>query len=53
MDDAGLLSFAMFSWLTPVMVRGYKRTLTVDALPPLSQYDSSDVNAKRYQEPLG
>ncbi|KAI5249231.1 Multidrug Resistance-Associated Protein 9 [Manis pentadactyla] len=45
-DDVGLLSFATFSWLTPVMVRGYKHTLTVDTLPPLS-YDSSDVNAER------
>lgn len=49
MDDAGLLSFATFSWLTPVMVQSYKHTLTVDTLPPLSPYDSSDVNAKRYQ----
>nr|XP_045368943.1 ATP-binding cassette sub-family C member 12 isoform X1 [Camelus bactrianus] len=48
-DDAGLLSFATFSWLTPVMVRGYKHTLTVDSLPPLSPYDSSDVNTKRLQ----
>ncbi|XP_064436458.1 ATP-binding cassette sub-family C member 12 isoform X2 [Mirounga angustirostris] len=48
-DDAGLLSFATFSWLTPVMVRGYKRTLTVDTLPPLSPYDSSDTNAKRFR----
>ncbi|KAF5919732.1 hypothetical protein HPG69_000333 [Diceros bicornis minor] len=48
-DDAGLLSFAMFSWLTPVMVRGYKHTLTVDTLPPLSPYDSSDTNAKRFR----
>ncbi|XP_032743536.1 multidrug resistance-associated protein 9 isoform X3 [Rattus rattus] len=48
-DDAGLLSFATFSWLTPVMIRSYKHTLTVDTLPPLSPYDSSDVNAKRLQ----
>ncbi|XP_058562789.1 ATP-binding cassette sub-family C member 12 isoform X5 [Neofelis nebulosa] len=48
-DDAGLLSFATFSWLTPVMVRGYKHTLTVDTLPPMSPYDSSDTNAKRFQ----
>ncbi|EFB27576.1 hypothetical protein PANDA_021859 [Ailuropoda melanoleuca] len=48
-DDAGLFSFATFSWLTPVMVKGYKRTLTVDTLPPLSPYDSSDTNAKRFR----
>lgn len=52
-DDAGLLSFATFSWLTPVMVRGYKHTLTVDTLPPMSPYDSSDTNAKRYQDSPG
>lgn len=52
-DDAGLFSFATFSWLTPVMVKGYKHTLTVDTLPPLSPYDSSDTNAKRYQDSLG
>uniref|UniRef100_A0A2K5M2U3 ATP-binding cassette sub-family C member 12 n=1 Tax=Cercocebus atys TaxID=9531 RepID=A0A2K5M2U3_CERAT len=48
-DDAGLLSFATFSWLTPVMVKGYRQRLTVDTLPPLSPYDSSDTNAKRFQ----
>lgn len=53
MDDAGLLSFATFSWLTPVMVSGYKHTLTVDTLPPLSPYDSSNTNAKRYLDLLG
>ncbi|XP_040838073.1 ATP-binding cassette sub-family C member 12 isoform X2 [Ochotona curzoniae] len=46
-DDAGLLSFATFSWLTPIMIKGYKHDLTVDTLPPLSPYDSSDINAKR------
>lgn len=49
-DDAGLLSFATFSWLTPVMVQGYQHMLTVDTLPPLSLYDSSDTNAKRYED---
>ncbi|KAG8510013.1 Multidrug resistance-associated protein 9 [Galemys pyrenaicus] len=48
-DDAGLFSFATFSWLTPVMISSYKHTLTVDSLPPLSLYDSSDLNAKRFR----
>ncbi|EGW00257.1 Multidrug resistance-associated protein 9 [Cricetulus griseus] len=48
-DDAGLLSFATFSWLTPVMIQSYKHTLTVDTLPPLSPYDSSDINSRRFQ----
>lgn len=53
MDDAGLLSFATFSWFTPLMVKGYRHTLTVDTLPPLSPYDSSDTNAQRYQDSPG
>ncbi|XP_060041591.1 ATP-binding cassette sub-family C member 12 isoform X1 [Erinaceus europaeus] len=48
-DSAGLFSFATFSWLTPVMIRGYKHTLTVDTLPPMSPYDSSDSNTKRFK----
>ncbi|XP_055153991.1 ATP-binding cassette sub-family C member 12 isoform X1 [Symphalangus syndactylus] len=48
-DDAGLLSFATFSWLMPVMVKGYQQRLTVDTLSPLSPYDSSDTNAKRFR----
>lgn len=52
-DDAGLLSFATFSWLTPVMVSSYRSTLTGASLPPMSPYDSSDINAKRYHDLLG
>uniref|UniRef100_G1QIE8 ATP-binding cassette sub-family C member 12 n=1 Tax=Nomascus leucogenys TaxID=61853 RepID=G1QIE8_NOMLE len=48
-DDAGLLSFATFSWLMPVMVKGYRQRLTVGTLSPLSPYDSSDTNAKRFR----
>ncbi|XP_043842702.1 ATP-binding cassette sub-family C member 12-like [Dromiciops gliroides] len=48
-DDAGLFSFATFSWLTPIMVKGYKHILTTNALPPLSSYDTSDTNAKRFR----
>ncbi|XP_068938922.1 ATP-binding cassette sub-family C member 12 isoform X3 [Petaurus breviceps papuanus] len=48
-DDAGLFSFATFSWLTPIMVKGYKHILTMSTLPPLSSYDTSDTNAKRFR----
>ncbi|XP_072488245.1 ATP-binding cassette sub-family C member 12 isoform X2 [Notamacropus eugenii] len=48
-DDAGLFSFATFSWLTPIMVKGYKHILTMNTLPPLSSYDTSDTNAKRFR----
>ncbi|XP_029464337.1 multidrug resistance-associated protein 9 isoform X2 [Rhinatrema bivittatum] len=47
LDDAGLFSFATYSWITSIMVKGYRHQLNVDNLPPLSSYDSSDKNAKR------
>ncbi|XP_061450655.1 ATP-binding cassette sub-family C member 12-like [Rhineura floridana] len=49
MDDAGLLSFATFSWLSYLMLRGFRHNIDVNTLPPLSYYDSSETNAKRLQ----
>ncbi|NWJ11165.1 MRP9 protein, partial [Crypturellus undulatus] len=49
MDDAGLFSSVMYSWLTPLMMKGYRHSITVDSLPPLSYYDSADPNAKRFR----
>ncbi|XP_067906009.1 ATP-binding cassette sub-family C member 12 [Heterodontus francisci] len=47
-DDAGLFSFIYFSWLTPVMMKGFKKELNPDNVPPLSQFNCSDVNARRF-----
>ncbi|XP_038662587.1 multidrug resistance-associated protein 9-like [Scyliorhinus canicula] len=47
-DDAGLFSFIFFSWLTPVMIKGLKKELNQDNVPPLSQFNCSDVNARRF-----
>ncbi|XP_078400455.1 ATP-binding cassette sub-family C member 12 [Cetorhinus maximus] len=47
-DDAGLFSFTFFSWLTPVMIKGFKKELNQDTVPPLSQFHCSDVNARRF-----
>ena len=44
-DNAGLLSFAAFTWLSPVMYK--KEPLELEDLPTLSKYDSSDVNSER------
>uniref|UniRef100_A0A8B9NVH7 ATP-binding cassette sub-family C member 5 n=1 Tax=Apteryx owenii TaxID=8824 RepID=A0A8B9NVH7_APTOW len=49
MDDAGLFSSVTYSWLSPLMMKGYRHSITVDSLPPLSYYDSADPNAKRFQ----
>uniref|UniRef100_K7FYJ5 ATP-binding cassette sub-family C member 5 n=1 Tax=Pelodiscus sinensis TaxID=13735 RepID=K7FYJ5_PELSI len=48
-DDAGLFSFATYSWLSPLMIKGYKHNINVDTLPPLSYLDSSEPNARRFQ----
>ncbi|XP_059848901.1 ATP-binding cassette sub-family C member 12 [Hypanus sabinus] len=47
-DDAGLLSFITFQWLTPIMIKASKQVLTQDTIPPLSKFNCSDVNAKRF-----
>ncbi|XP_048461942.1 ATP-binding cassette sub-family C member 12 [Rhincodon typus] len=47
-DDAGLFSFIYFSWLTPLMIKGFKKKLNQDTVPPLSQFNCSDVNARRF-----
>nr|XP_056718351.1 ATP-binding cassette sub-family C member 12-like [Euleptes europaea] len=48
-DNAGLVSFAMFSWISPLMMKGCKNNIDAEALPPLSYYDSSELNAKRFR----
>uniref|UniRef100_A0A8C8SY07 ATP-binding cassette sub-family C member 5 n=1 Tax=Pelusios castaneus TaxID=367368 RepID=A0A8C8SY07_9SAUR len=49
MDDAGLLSFATYSWLSSLMIKGYRHNINMDTIPPLSYHDSSEPNAKRFQ----
>ncbi|XP_074974472.1 ATP-binding cassette sub-family C member 12 isoform X2 [Caretta caretta] len=49
MDNAGLFSFATFSWLSSLMIKGYRHKINVDTLPPLSYHDSSEPNAKRFR----
>ncbi|XP_043937883.1 ATP-binding cassette sub-family C member 12 [Protopterus annectens] len=48
-DEAGFFSFATFSWLNSLMLKGYKDELNFETFPPLSQYDASEINAKRFQ----
>ncbi|XP_069405893.1 ATP-binding cassette sub-family C member 11 isoform X2 [Ovis canadensis] len=47
LDDAGLLSYLTLSWLSPLMVRGFRRCLDENSIPPLSVHDAADKNAKR------
>ncbi|XP_041124429.1 ATP-binding cassette sub-family C member 12-like isoform X2 [Polyodon spathula] len=48
-DDAGFFSLAMFTWITPILWKVFRRQIDVDSLPSLSPVDGSDVNAKRLQ----
>ncbi|GCC24840.1 ATP-binding cassette sub-family C member 12 isoform X1 [Chiloscyllium punctatum] len=47
-EDAGLFSYIFFSWLTPLMIKGFKKKLNQDTVPPLSHFNCSDVNARRF-----
>ncbi|KAM8799191.1 ATP-binding cassette sub-family C member 12-like [Eudromia elegans] len=49
MDDAGLFSSVTYSWLSSLMMKGYRHSITAESLPPLSYYDSADPNAKRFR----
>ncbi|MGH0117618.1 UNVERIFIED_CONTAM: hypothetical protein FKN15_055597 [Acipenser sinensis] len=49
LDDAGFFSLAMFTWLTPILWKVFRRQIDVDSVPSLSPLDGSDVNAKRFQ----
>ncbi|XP_030060230.1 multidrug resistance-associated protein 9 [Microcaecilia unicolor] len=46
-DNAGFFSFAIFSWITSLMIKGFRQQLNMEDLPPLSSYDSSNINTKR------
>uniref|UniRef100_UPI00358FE290 ATP-binding cassette sub-family C member 12 isoform X2 n=1 Tax=Myxine glutinosa TaxID=7769 RepID=UPI00358FE290 len=48
-DQAGLISSALFSWETPIMLKGYKRKLDVNNVPPLSNYDATALNNSRLE----
>ncbi|KAJ7311830.1 hypothetical protein JRQ81_006141 [Phrynocephalus forsythii] len=48
-DDAGLFSFATFSWLSSIMFQGFRHNFDPASLPPLSWCDSTEPNAKRLQ----
>uniref|UniRef100_A0A9L0R963 ATP binding cassette subfamily C member 11 n=1 Tax=Equus caballus TaxID=9796 RepID=A0A9L0R963_HORSE len=47
MDDAGLFSYLLLSWLTPLMIRGLQKRLDENTIPQLSVHDASAKNAKR------
>ncbi|XP_014713007.3 ATP-binding cassette sub-family C member 11 isoform X2 [Equus asinus] len=47
MDDAGLFSYLLLSWLTPLMIRGLQKHLDENSIPQLSVHDASAKNAER------
>ncbi|KAM3828790.1 ATP-binding cassette sub-family C member 12-like [Vipera latastei] len=48
-DNAGLFSFATYSWYSDIMLQGYRHKINIATLPPLSYYDSAEPNAKRFR----
>ncbi|KAG8144092.1 hypothetical protein E2320_001214, partial [Naja naja] len=48
-DNAGLFSFATYSWFSSLMLQGYRHKINIAMLPPISYYDSAEPNAKRFR----
>lgn len=46
-DEAGFLSLMFLTWATPVISKGFKRTLQMEDFDKLSPYESAEVNFKR------
>lgn len=46
-DEAGMLSFITFGWLSKYMFRAYKKGITMEDLPNVPPLDSCDYNAQR------
>ncbi|XP_078614097.1 ATP-binding cassette sub-family C member 5-like isoform X5 [Branchiostoma floridae x Branchiostoma japonicum] len=49
LDDAGLLSFMTFSWLTPLIKIAYKGKLTLENVWHHSPHDRAEPNYKRFE----
>ncbi|XP_066266532.1 ATP-binding cassette sub-family C member 5-like [Branchiostoma lanceolatum] len=49
LDDAGLLSFMTFSWLTPLVKMAYKGKLTLENVWQHSPLDMAETNYKRFE----
>ncbi|XP_066266540.1 ATP-binding cassette sub-family C member 5-like isoform X4 [Branchiostoma lanceolatum] len=49
LDDAGLLSFMTFSWLTPLIKTAYKGKLTLDNVWEHSPLDRAKPNYRRFE----
>nr|KAF6405964.1 ATP binding cassette subfamily C member 11 [Molossus molossus] len=47
LDDAGLFSYLVMSWLSPLMIRGLKKRLDENTIPPPSAQHASGRNCKR------
>lgn len=46
-DEASLLSFVTFSWLSRYVYKAYRKGLTLDDIPDGSPLDSCDYNSQR------
>lgn len=46
-DEAGFLSLMFLTWATPVIRKGFKRSLQLEDFDKISPYESAEVNFKR------
>lgn len=48
-ETAGIFSLSFFAWLYPLILRGYRRHLSIDDLYPVNYHISSESVASRIQ----
>lgn len=48
-ETAGIFSLSFFTWLYPLILRGYQRHLSIDDLYPVNRHISSESLASRIQ----
>ncbi|XP_042488176.1 ABC transporter C family member 3-like [Macadamia integrifolia] len=51
-ENASLLSIFTFTWMEPLLALGYKKTLDLEDIPQLADYDSANVIFTRFRNEI-
>lgn len=46
-DSAGLFSYIFYTWITPYILKAYKKGITIQDIPRISSYESCKYNTQR------
>ncbi|XP_076163958.1 ATP-binding cassette sub-family C member 5-like isoform X3 [Ptiloglossa arizonensis] len=48
-DSAGLFSYIFYTWITPYILKAYKKGITIQDIPRISSYESCKYNTQRLE----